>query len=266
MDGLSWPKSPGIAPPSMMTDVAHQENSPPKVAGVAGLMGNNATSEVPGSHPTRALQPSNRYSISATTLHFEELAAEAGVDIDADEINVDDLRMHRLENEPAYALDDESDDDNTDYDLGEGVDVVDQKMAHKERSILQMVDVLSDRLASLNAVVVNRYNGCKSDLDETTDFRSSRTKKMQAPVPDEDWDGSTPPKAGDKGRRPIGFLQATDVVDGGHVTEPTRLTFRNAPQTDAGRRLAHQFEQAYGIKQVGVGMAGSFPRRHAVQI
>ncbi|CAM9310151.1 unnamed protein product, partial [Sphacelaria rigidula] len=119
-----------------------------------------------------------------------------------------------------------------------------------------MVDVLSDRLTSLNSVVRNRYNGCRCDLDEATEFRSSRTKKMQAVVAEEDWNGTVSAHKGtaDKAKRAGMFTSGQtgtggDGGDGSHAGEPTRLVFRNAPQTDAGRKLAHQFEQVYGLKQ-----------------
>lgn len=226
-------------------------------AGGVGFMG-SMLGEVLVSYSTSTLPPSKRHSINAASAHFEELAAEAGVDFDVDEINMEDLRMYRLEEESAYALDDDSDGDNVGYNnMADDANAANQKLAHKERSILQMVEVLSDRLTSLNAVVINRYNGCKSDLDEATDFRSSRTKKMQAVVAEEDWSGATASghKAGaEKCKRGGGgmFNQGGEGVgDGNHGTDPTaRMTFRNAPQTDAGRKLAHLFEQEYGLKQV----------------
>lgn len=220
--------------------------------GMAGAMGfgGSMLGEVLVSYSTSTLPPSKRHSISATSAHFEELAAEAGIDLDAEEINIEDLRMYRMEEESGYALDDDSD-DNADDNLNDDSKATNQKLAHKERSILQMVDMLSDRLASLNAVVINRYDGCKSDLDGTTEFRSSRTKKM-AVVADEDWNSATPRKGADKTKRVTMFNQGGDGGDGSDVVGPSRMTFRNAPQTDAGRKLAHQFEQEYGVKQVKV--------------
>lgn len=159
----------------------------------------------------------------------------------------------------AYGLDDDSDDNdnNGSGGINENGDAnaAKQKLAHKERSIFQMVGVLSDRLTTLNAVVRNHYNGCKCDLDEATDFRSSRTKKMHTVVAEEDWNGAVPTHkgGGDKAKR-SGMFNSQGMVgegaDGNHTGEPTRLTFRSAPQTDAGRKLAHQFEQVYGLKQV----------------
>lgn len=228
--------------------------------GMPGGMGfgGSMLGEVLVSYSTSTLPPSKRHSISAASAHFEELAAEAGIDLDADEINIEDLRMYRLEEDSGYALDDDDDSDNDDG--GENINDDDdddayagnQKLAHKERSILQMVDVLSDRLTSLNAVVINRYNGCKSDLDEATDFRSSRTKKMA--VITEDWSSATPRKGADNSKsnkRVTIFHQSSgEGGDGSDVAGPPRMTFRNAPQTDAGRKLAHHFEQEYGMKQV----------------
>ncbi|CAM9670310.1 unnamed protein product [Ectocarpus sp. 4 AP-2014] len=117
-----------------------------------------------------------------------------------------------------------------------------------------MVDVLSDRLTSLNAVVVNRYNGCKSDLDEATEFRSSRTRAM-AVVAEEGWNSSTPRKGTDKAKQRSTIFNQGGGSGGGEGVDVSdalaapRMTFRNAPQTDAGRKLAHQFEQEYGLKQ-----------------
>lgn len=165
-----------------------------------------------------------------------------------------------------FGLDDDSD-DNAGYgtschgEMNENGDTTaaKQKLAHKERSIFLMVDVLSDRLTSLNSVVRNRYNGCRCDLDEATEFRSSRTKKMQAVVAEEDWNGTVSAHKGtaDKAKRAGMFTSGQtgtggDGGDGSHAGEPTRLVFRNAPQTDAGRKLAHQFEQVYGLKQVSI--------------
>lgn len=167
--------------------------------------------------------------------------------------------MYRLEEgDSAYALDDDSDDNNGSGGKNDNNDAnaTNQKLAHKERSIFQMVDVLSDRLTSLNAVVINRYNGCKCDLDEATEFRSSRTKKIQAVVAEEDWNGavSTHKSSGDKTKKGVGYVcqgaGGGEGGDGNHMGEPLRLTFRNAPQTDAGRKLAHRFEQEYGLNQV----------------
>lgn len=163
--------------------------------------------------------------------------------------------------ESAYGLDDDSDDngDNGNGGINEhgGANTANQKLAHKERSIFQMVDVLSERLTSLNAVVRNRYNGCKCDLDEATEFRSSRTKKIHTVVAEEEWNGAAPTHkgGGDKAKRPAMFNSQSMVgegADGSHTGEPARLTFRSAPQTDAGRKLAHQFEQVYGLKQVSI--------------
>lgn len=231
--------------------------------GMAGGLGfgGSMLGEVLVSYSTSSLPPGKRHSIAATSAHLEELAAEAGIDMDADEINIEDLRMYRVEDDSGYKLggggdgdgggnnDDGNDDDENSHD-DDAHTSANQKLAHKERSILQMVDVLSDRLTSLNAVVVNRYNGCKSDLDEATDFRSSRTKKM-AVIAEEDWSSSTPRKGPDKAKRQTIFNQGGggEAGEGGDVVGPPRMTFRNAPQTDAGRKLAHQFEQEYGLKQ-----------------
>ena len=212
--------------------------------------------EVLASYSMSTLPPSKRHSISATSAHFEELAAEAGIDVEAEEINIEDLRMYRMDEDCGYTQDDddsEGDVDNTaagdnKHHLHDDVNAGNQKLAHKERSILQMVDVLSDRLTSLNAVVINRYNGCKSDLDEATEFRSSRTKKM-AVAAEGDWSSSTPRRGVDKAKRGALFGQGGEGGDGGDAGGPSRMTFRNAPQTDAGRKLAHQFEQEYGAKQ-----------------
>lgn len=211
--------------------------------------GGSMLGEVLVSYSTSTLPPSKRHSISAASAHFEELAAEAGIDLDADEINIEDLRMYRLEEESGYALDDDSDNDDVGENMNDDANAGNQKLAHKERSILQMVDVLSDRLTSLNAVVINRYNGCKSDLDEATDFRSSRTKKMA--IAAEDWSSATPRRGADKSKRVTIFHQSSgEGGDGSDAVGPPRMTFRNAPQTDAGRKLAHHFEQEYGMKQV----------------
>lgn len=246
------------------------------MAGGMGF-GGSILGEVLVSYSTSSLPPAKRHSISATSAHYEELAAEAGIDLDADEINIEDLRMYRMEDESGYALGGGGDGDNTDDDDGNDDaenDLLDsnhhikhggnattsanqnQKLAHKERSILQMVGVLSDRLTSLNAVVINRYNGCRSDLDEGTDFRSSRTKKM-AVIADEYWSNATPRKGADKAKqRSTLFNQGGALggggegADGSEAVGLSRMTFRNAPQTDAGRKLAHQFEQEYGLKQV----------------
>lgn len=226
--------------------------------GMAGGMGfgGSMLGEVLVSYSTSSLPPGKRHSIAATSAHLEELAAEAGIDMDADEVNIEDLRMYRAEDESGYKLGDGNGDDdgNDDDENSHGDDphaTANQKLAHKERSILQMVDVLSDRLTSLNAVVINRYNGCKSDLDEATEFRSSRTKKM-AVVAEEDWGSTTPRKGPDKAKRQTIFNQGGggETGEGADAMGPLRMTFRNAPQTDAGRKLAHQFEQEYGLKQV----------------
>ena len=242
--------------------------------GMAGGMGfgGSMLGEVLVSYSTSSLPPAKRHSISATSAHLAELAAEAGIDMDADEINIEDLRMSRVEDESGYKLGDDDDDDDDDDDFDGSYDdenhlldsnlnhdantSANQKLAHKERSILQMVDVLSDRLTSLNAVVINRYNGCKSDLDEATEFRSSRTKKM-AVIAEEDWSSATPRKGPDKAKvrsnifnQGAGGAGGGEVGDGSDAVGPSRMTFRNAPQTDAGRKLAHQFEQEYGLKQV----------------
>ncbi|CAM9625683.1 unnamed protein product [Discosporangium mesarthrocarpum] len=112
-----------------------------------------------------------------------------------------------------------------------------------------MVDVLCDRLTSLNAVVINRYNGCKSDLDEATEFRSSRTKKMAIPGTGVEEDAHLPHR-GEKTKRVTSFTfnhaAAPTERDGNHIVDPARLTFRNAPVTDAGRKLEHRFEREYG--------------------
>lgn len=229
-------------------NVAQEESTLQKMAEGQGFTG-SILGEVMTSYTTCSLPPSKRYSISATSAHFEELAAEAGIDLDADEINMEDLKMYRLDDDTVYALGDDTD-DSVGYTMSDDTTSLNQKLAHKERSILQMVDVLSDRLTSLNEVVINRYNGCKSDLDEATEFRSSRTKKIKGSGADEDWNGSILHKGIDKGRRTIGFHPVAEGGDGNHTAEPARITLRNAPQTDAGRKLAHQFEQEYGLKQV----------------
>lgn len=239
-------------------------------AGMAGGMGfgGSMLGEVLVSYSTSSLPPAKRHSISATSAHYEELAAEAGIDLDADEINIEDLRMYRMEDESGYALGGGGDSDNTDDDDGNddaennlldsnyhikpgsnATTSANQKLAHKERSILQMVGVLSDRLTSLNAVVINRYNGCKSDLDEATEFRSSRTKKM-AVIAEEDWSSATPRKGAEKAKQRSTMFNGGEGADGNEAVGLSRMTFRNAPQTDAGRKLAHQFEQEYGLKQV----------------
>lgn len=220
----------------------------PKIGGANGS-GGSILGELLASYSTSTLPPSKRHSISVTAAHFEELAAEAGVDLDVDDINMEDLRVHRLDDGSAYQLDDDSDED-IDYKISNETSATNQKLAHKERSIMQMVDVLSDRLASLNSVVINRYNGCKSDLDEATDFRSSRTKPMEAAALEEEWDSGAQAKGMDRGKRVTGGYLAAEGGDGNHVVELARIAFRNAPQTDAGKRLAHQFEQEYGLKQV----------------
>lgn len=253
--------SPNKAGPSSSAETAISGG------GMAGGMGfgGSMLGEVLVSYSTSSLPPAKRHSISATSAHLAELAAEAGIDMDADEINIEDLRMFRAEDESGYKLgEDDEDEDDGNYDdenhlldsnLNHGNDAntsANQKLAHKERSILQMVDVLSDRLTSLNAVVINRYNGCKSDLDEATEFRSSRTKKM-AVIAEEDWSSATPRKGPDKAKQRSNiFTQGGggEVSDGSDTLGPARMTFRNAPQTDAGRKLAHQFEQEYGLKQV----------------
>lgn len=228
--------------------------------GMAGGMGfgGSMLGEVLISYSTSTLPPAKRLSIAATSAHFEELAAEAGIDLDADEINIEDLRMYRMEEESGYALNDEDSDgeDSLADNLNDDTNAANQKLAHKERSILQMVDVLSERLTSLNAVVMNRYNGCKSDLDEATEFRSSRTKKM-AVLADEDWANTTQHRTVDKGKRSHFSNQGgAEGGDGSDIVGPSRMTFRNAPQTDAGRKLAHQFDQEYGLKQARIAKRG----------
>lgn len=235
------------------------------MAGGVGF-GGSMLGEVLASCSMSTLPPSKRHSISATSAHFEELAAEAGIDPEAEEINIEDLRMYRMEEDCGYTQDDDSDADDDDgnnnagsssdkhHHLHDDANAGSQKLAHKERSILQMVDVLSDRLTSLNAVVINRYNGCKSDLDEATEFRSSRTKKM-AIAAEGDWSSSTPRRGVDKAKRGALFSQGGEGGEGGDAVGPSRMTFRNAPQTDAGRKLAHQFEQEYGAKQVSTAIA-----------
>lgn len=244
-----------------------------EMAGGMGFEG-SMLGEVLVSYSMSSLPPAKRHSISATSAHFEQLAAEAGIDLDADEIHMEDLRMYRMEDESGYALggggdgdgmdDDGNDDDennlldSNNHHTSHGGDANrsgNQKLAHKERSILQMVDVLSDRLTSLNAVVINRYNGCKSDLDEATEFRSSRTRTM-AVIAEEGWNSSTPRKGTDKAKQRSTIFNQGGGSGGGEGVDPSdalaapRMTFRNAPQTDAGRKLAHQFEQEYGLKQV----------------
>lgn len=59
-----------------------------KVAGGVGFVG-SMLGEVLVSYSTSTLPPGKRYSISATSAHYEELAAEAGIDLDADEINME---------------------------------------------------------------------------------------------------------------------------------------------------------------------------------
>lgn len=59
-----------------------------KVAGSVGFVG-SLLGEVLVSYSTSTLPPGKRHSISATSAHFEELAAEAGVDLDADDINME---------------------------------------------------------------------------------------------------------------------------------------------------------------------------------
>lgn len=59
-----------------------------KVAGGVGFAG-SLLGEVLVSYSTSTLPPGKRHSISATSAHFEELAAEAGIDLDADDINIE---------------------------------------------------------------------------------------------------------------------------------------------------------------------------------
>lgn len=261
------------SPPSGKDRPDHQHaHDAGSMAGGVGF-GGSMLGEVLVSYSMSTLPPSKRHSISATSAHFEELAAEAGIDVEAEEINIEDLRMYRMDEDCGYTQDeDDSEDGDGDisnnagagdnrHHLHDDANAGNQKLAHKERSILQMVDVLSDRLTSLNAVVINRYNGCKSDLDEATEFRSSRTKKM-AVAAEGDWSSSTPRRGADKSKRGGLFSQGGEGGDGGDAVGPSRMTFRNAPQTDAGRKLAHQFEQEYGAKQASATHTTFHTRTH----
>lgn len=208
--------------------------------GVSGSM----PGEIMMSHSTSTMLLPKRHCISTTADRYEDLAAKAGIDVDISEVNIEDLIMLQgMEGEPSYDLDGDTDsgDDKTGDNFDDNAVAADQKLAHKERSIMQMVGVLGDRMAGLNAVVVNRFSGCKADLDETTNFRSSCTKKLLLFSDEEDWNIASPNKASEKTRR---------VCIGSSDIGIARLTLRNAPQTDAGRRLAQRFEQDYGSKQV----------------
>jgi Protein of unknown function len=73
--------------------------------------------------------------------------------------------------------DDDSLMDDGDAALQGALNSTNQKLTQKERSIYQMVDMLSKRLLSLNTIVADRSTGCKFDLDESTPLRSSQTRK-----------------------------------------------------------------------------------------
>lgn len=210
--------------------------------------------EIMMSHSTSTMALPKRHSISATADKYEDLVAKAGIDVHISEVNIEDLIMyHGMEGEPGYDFDGDTDsgDDNAGDNFDDDTIAADQKLAHKERSIMQMVGVLSDRMAGLNAVVVNRFSGCKADLDETTHFRSSCTKKIALFSDEEDWNVASPNKASEKVKRGWNASSpgdgSSDVAAGVGIA---RTTFRNAPQSDAGRRLAQRFDQEYGSKQV----------------
>lgn len=207
--------------------------------------------EIMMSYSTSTMLPPKRHSISVTADKYEDLAAKAGIELDISEVNIEDLIMFQgMEGESGYDLDGDTDsgDDKEGDNFDDDAIAADQKLAHKERSIMQMVGVLSDRMAGLNAVVVNRFSGCKADLDETTDFRSSCTKKISLFSDEEDWNIASPNKASEKAKQVCIVSNSGDGSSSG--VGIARMSFRNAPQTDAGRRLAQRFEQDYGSKQV----------------
>ena len=204
--------------------------------------------------PTRLLPSNERQSTSAAIARFETLAAEAGSDLDFDEVNIEGLKMCRVvekDSGSSCAIDDES--DGSEFDeilLGDDTNPAKQKLVHKERSIMQMVGVLSDRVTHLNALAMNRYNGCKFDLDESSKFRSSCPKDMDlAVVNAEGWNAPTLRRGNDRSKRGDGFNHGGEDAGGGSSdvvgfgTLRMMTLFRNAPQTDAGRKLAYRLEQ-----------------------
>jgi Protein of unknown function len=130
---------------------------------------------------------------------FEELAVQAGIDLDAEDFRLEDLKMYSFEadirkarhggnangnsssnnnNSSSNNIDDDGSlMDDGDAALQGALNSSNQKLTQKERSIYQMVDMLSKRLLSLNTIVADRSTGCKFDLDESTPLRSSQTRK-----------------------------------------------------------------------------------------
>eukprot|EP00953_Heterococcus_sp_UTEX-ZZ885_P021343 11906-Heterococcus_DN1.PRE.1 len=144
------------------------------------------------------LRAEEKLSISLTNARFEELAVQAGIDLDAEDFRLEDLKMYSIEADIRKARhgggangsssnnnnsnSDDIDDDDSLMDDGEAalqgaLNSTNQKLTQKERSIYQLVDMLSKRLLSLNTVVADRSTGCKFDLDESTPLRSSQTRK-----------------------------------------------------------------------------------------
>ncbi|CAM9314230.1 unnamed protein product, partial [Phaeothamnion confervicola] len=100
------------------------------------------------------------FSITASTRRLIELAARAGVDLDGDE---------SLEEAKALAAvlvvaDSSSDEDEIDEFFGA------DGGSQKERSIMQMVAVLKERLSSMRAVVADRRS-CIGDLQASASSR-----------------------------------------------------------------------------------------------
>lgn len=78
----------GITGAAVPDHVGGSSGAAGKVAGGIGFVG-SILGEVLVSYSTSTMPPGKRHSISATAAHFEELAAEAGLDLDADEMTME---------------------------------------------------------------------------------------------------------------------------------------------------------------------------------
>ena len=93
----------------------------------------------------------------------------------------------------------------------------------------QQIENLMGRLSNMEAKVMERRKACDEDQKAESDMCSSKVRTLQ-----QDLD-----ERGSIVRRPSMFLRETDGV------EPA-LTFRSAPSTEAGKRLADLLDEKFG--------------------
>ncbi|CAM9224340.1 unnamed protein product [Chrysoparadoxa australica] len=234
----------GVAPPSA-------SSSPPKneASILARKDASTALKRLSKMEISTGDLPFNKFSIEEANARYEELARLAGIDPSMTQLTLEDIRDTRFHEEPGeYETKSNSNDRLTFEDEGS---VSNQKLAKKERSIFQMIDVLSQRLKNLNAIAIERYSGCIADLNENSEQTSKQSAVALSSAIEEGKSKASSSHDTPRSKGKKGHCSGPHRRQDENAVDVSRLSLRHTSTTDAGRKLDAKLEAVLGTPTAG---------------